>query len=314
MSFWVAGADERPFFLACYTEVVRRLIVNADDFGMTRGINRAIVEVSRQGIVTSTTLMATAPAFDDAVTHAAQLGSHVSIGCHVILLDGTPILPPAGISSLLQPASGHNQPEFRIKLGDFARAALSGKLDPEQVEAEALAQINRLQDSGINVSHIDCHKHAHIFPAVLKPLLRAAKSRGVPAIRNPFGRLFPLPFGRILRNPKMWRRVAELGVLASFAANFKTEVENHGLRTPDGSVGVVDTGSLDLDSFLVIVDTLPEGTWEFVCHPGYNDAELDQLRTRLRQSRELELEILTSPNAKAALRKRGIELISYHDL
>lgn len=293
---------------------MRRLIVNADDFGMTRGINRAIVEVSRQGIVTSTTLMATAPAFDDAVTHAAQLGSHVSIGCHVILLDGTPVLPQARISSLLQPASGQNQPEFRIKLGDFARAALSGKLDPEQVEAEVLGQINRLQDSGINVSHIDCHKHAHIFPAVLKPLLRAAKSRGVPAIRNPFGRLFPLPFGRILRNPKMWRRVAELGVLASFAANFKREVENHGMRTPDGSVGVVDTGSLDLDSFLVIVDTLPEGTWEFVCHPGYNDAELDQVRTRLRQSREQELEILTSPNAKAALRERSIELISYHDL
>jgi predicted glycoside hydrolase/deacetylase ChbG (UPF0249 family) len=293
---------------------VRRLIVNADDFGMTRGINRAIVEASGQGIVTSTTLMATARAFDNAVTQVVQLGPHVSIGCHVILLDGTPVLPPARISSLLQPASGQNAREFRIKLGDFARAALSGKVDPEQVESEAGAQISRLQDSGINVSHIDCHKHTHMFPAVLKPLLRAAKSRGVPAIRNPFGRLFPSPFGRILRNPKMWRRVAELGVLSNFCASFKKEVENHGLRTPDGSVGVIDTGSLDLESFLVIVDTLPEGTWELVCHPGYNDAELDLVRTRLRQSRERELEILSSPSAKTALRKRGIELISYHDL
>lgn len=293
---------------------MRRLIVNADDFGMTRGINRAIVKAAGQGIVTSATLMATARAFDNAVTQATQLGPHVSIGCHVILLDGTPALPPRQISSLLQPSNGPNAPEFRIKLGDFARAALSGKLMPEQVEAEAGAQINRLQDSGINVSHIDCHKHAHMFPAVLRPLLRSAKSRGVRAIRNPFGRLFPLPFGRILRNPRKWRRVAELGVLSKFGASFKREVESHGLRTPDGSVGVLDTGTLDLESFMTIVDTLPEGIWEFVCHPGYNDAELDQVRTRLRQSRERELEIITSPDVKAALQKRGIELVSYHDL
>jgi chitin disaccharide deacetylase len=293
---------------------VRRLIVNADDFGMTRGINCAIVEAAGQGIVTSTTLMATARAFDNAVTQVAQLGPHVSIGCHVILLDGTPALPPTQVSSLLQPSNGLNAPEFRIKLGDFARAALSGKLIPEEVEAEAGAQINRLKDSGIDVSHIDCHKHAHMFPAVLRPLLRASKSCGVRAIRNPFGRLFPLPFGRILRNPNMWRRAAELGVLSKFCASFEREVRNHGLLTPDGSVGVLVTGTLDLESFMTIVNTLPEGTWEFVCHPGYNDGELDRVRTRLRQSRERELEVLTSPNAKAALRKQGIELISYHEL
>jgi predicted glycoside hydrolase/deacetylase ChbG (UPF0249 family) len=293
---------------------VRRLIVNADDFGMTRGINRAIVEAAGQGIVTSATLMATARAFDNAVTQVAQLGRSISIGCHVILLDGTPVLPQARISSLLESASSQNAPEFRIKLVDFARAALFGKLDPEQVEAEASAQINRLQDSGIDVSHIDCHKHAHMFPAVLKPVLRAAKSRGIPAIRNPFGRVFRLPFGRILRNPKGWRRAVELSILSKFGPSFKREVGKHGLRTPDGSVGVLDTGTLDLESFLLIIDTLPEGTWEFVCHPGYNDAELDLVRTRLRQSRERELEILTSRDAKAALRQRSVELISYHEL
>ena len=79
-----------------------------------------------------------------------------------------------------------------------------------------------------------------------------------------------------MRNPSLWRRLAELGVLRSFASNFKREVERHGLHTPDGSVGVLDTGYLDLESFLMIVDSLPDGTWEFVCHPGYNDAELDQ--------------------------------------
>ena len=293
---------------------MRRLIVNADDFGMTRGVNRAIVEASQQGIVSSTTLMATARAFDDAVCAAAQLAPNVSIGCHVILLDGTPALPPSEVASLLEPSRTSASPEFRAGLSDFAHAAFMGKLDPAQIQAETEAQISRIQRQGIAPSHLDCHKHAHIFPAVLRPVLKATKNCGVRAIRNPFGRLFPLPFGRIARNPRLWRRVAELGVLRTFSQKFMREVEAYGLRTPDGSVGVIDTGSLDLESFFAIVEHLPEGTWEFVCHPGYNDAELAHVRTRLRQSRETELGVLTSPDAKAALKRRGIELISYHDL
>jgi predicted glycoside hydrolase/deacetylase ChbG (UPF0249 family) len=291
---------------------VRRLIVNADDFGMTRGINRAIADASSNGIVTSTTLMATARAFDDAVGLVPALESHVSVGCHVVLLDGTPVLPATSIPSLLQP--GTEAPEFRVTLNDFARAALVNRLKPDEIESEAAAQMEALQDRGIQLSHFDCHKHAHMFPAVLRPVLRAAMNRGVKAVRNPFGRLFPLPVSRILRNPKQWRRVVEMGVLRSYAASFKTTVASHGLRAPDGSVGVLDTGSLDLESFLVIVESLPEGTWEFVCHPGFVDAELEQVRTRLRQSRETELSVLTSPEARTALKRRGVSLISYFDL
>lgn len=279
---------------------------------MTRGINRAIVEAASNGIVTSTTLMATASAFDDAVGLVSALESRVSVGCHVVLLDGSPVLAPTSVPSLLQP--GSDNAEFRVKLNDFAGAALLNKLSPKEVEAEATAQLQRLQECGIKISHFDCHKHAHMFPAVLRSILRAAKSRGVSAVRNPFGQLFPLPASRILRNPKLWRRVAEMGMLRSYAANFKSEVERHGLRAPDGSVGILDTGTLDLESFLVILEDLPEGTWEFVCHPGYNDAELDQVRTRLRQSRETELSVLTSPEASTALAQMGIELISYREL
>jgi predicted glycoside hydrolase/deacetylase ChbG (UPF0249 family) len=296
---------------------VRRLIVNADDFGMTRGVNRAIIESAAKGIVTSTTLMATARAFDDAVAQVPDLKTArpaISVGCHVVLLDGTPVSPPERVSSLLQPSADTGHTEFRIKLTDFARAALMGKLQAGQIEAEAAAQIERIQNAGVAVSHIDCHKHAHMFPAVLQPLLRAAKSLRVTAIRNPFGKLLPVPVGQVLRNPKFWRRAAELGVLRSFAPDFKRQVEAHGLKTPDGSVGVLDTGTLDLASFISIVENLPDGTWEFVCHPGYNDADLDQVRTRLRQSRETESAVLTSPEARAALDQRGIELISYLDL
>jgi len=307
----------RPHLLACYTKSVRRLIINADDFGMTPGINRAIVEGCEQGIITSATLMATALAFDDAVTRGHERNLHkaqFSIGCHVVLLDGESILPAHRVRSLLHAPSNCPDRQLRVNLTDFARSALAGKLSPEEIEAEAGAQFERIQSAGIALSHFDCHKHAHMFPVVLRPLLRAAKAKGVRAVRNPFGKLFAVPFDRLARNPKLWARFAEMSVVRTFAGRFRREVQKYGLLTPDGSLGILITGSLDPSSFTSMVQSLPEGTWEFVCHPGYNDADLDKVRTRLRASREQELQILTSPEAKSILQRRGIELIGYHDL
>ena len=294
---------------------MRRLIVNADDFGMTPGINRAIIEGNQRGILTSATLMANSAAFEDAVALAQGLAPYrakFSVGCHIVLLDGEPLSSPASIPTLLQ--GGNGNVRFRGKLNDFAAAAVRGKLNPGEIEFEACAQIDRIQRAGIRVSHLDAHKHAHIFPAVLRPLLRAAGARGVTALRNPFGRIFPLPLSRILGNRRLWKRFGEMSLLRTFASRFRREVEAQGFRAPDGSFGVLVTGVLDVELFIQIADSMPEGTWEFVCHPGYNDADLDRVQTRLRQSREEELQVLTSFEAKEALDRRGIELISYHEL
>jgi predicted glycoside hydrolase/deacetylase ChbG (UPF0249 family) len=86
------------------------------------------------------------------------------------------------------------------------------------------------------------------------------------------------------------------------------------MTTPDGTLGIVVTGTLDEKLFRAIAATIPEGTWEFVCHPGYNDADLQQANTRLRESRETELRVLTLPAAKQLLEDQGIALISYRDL
>ncbi len=297
---------------------MRRLIINADDFGLTAGINRGIAEAQQHGIVTSATLMANSPAFDEAAAMARSLTgpprrARFSVGCHVVLLDGEPALPADRVASLLQPGA-ENGSHFRVKLNDFVVASFRGKLQPDEIEAEAAAQIQRLQAAGVEPSHFDTHKHAHMFPAVLRPLLRAARTCNIPAVRNPFGQVWPLPFGDLLRQRRLWTRFAELNVLRNFAGKFRREVEAHGLRTTDGSVAVIATGTLDLKLFRKIVDSIPEGTWEFVCHPGYNDADLDKVRTRLRQSRAQELELLTSAEAKDILQQRGIELISYREL
>ena len=292
---------------------MRRLIINADDFGLTAGVNRAIAESNQRGIVTSTTLMANSRGFEGAIDIARTTNrNRLSVGCHVVLLDGEPLLAADKVPTLVEPGNGHHR--FRESLNGFVVASFRHKLNPDEIEAEASAQIDCIQAAGITPSHFDTHKHAHMFPAVLRPLLRAAKSRGVKAVRNPFGQVWPLPLASLLRTRQVWMRFAQLNVLRNFAGNFRREVEGHGLQTTDGSLGVLATGVLDMKLFSAIIESLPEGTWEFVCHPGYSDAELDGVQTRLRQSREQELSLLTSLEARDVLRRRGVQLISYHEL
>ena len=290
---------------------MRRLIVNADDFGFTSGVNRAIVEAHTRGVVTSATLMANGPAFAEAAQLAKTL-PQLSIGCHVVLIDGNPVLAPEQISSL---TDGHSDSaRFRDSLPAFAVRAIAGYTSEEEIEAEATAQIRKLQSSGIVVSHLDTHKHIHLFPSVLRPLLRAAAACGIRALRNPFGPRRPWRSSQLLARPKLWTRYAELRFLRHFAAKFREVVEREAFLTPDGTLGIEVTGALDETLFRAIAEDMPEGTWEFVCHPGYNDADLRAAKTRLRESRETELRALTLPQASALLRSNGIALISYRDL
>jgi chitin disaccharide deacetylase len=282
---------------------VRRLIVNADDFGLTAGVNRAIVEAHSQGIVTSATLMASGSAFRDAVRVAPE---SMSIGCHVLLVDGRTVtsLP---VPSLTNTSSG----EFERNISGFAVRALSGRIAAKEIEAEGGAQIRKLQAAGVKVSHIDTHKHTHIFPQVLRPLLAAARACGVRAIRNPYGKI---GWGMIASSPRLWKRYWQTRALHVFAEKFRRAVGDAGMVTPDGSLGIVLTGALDERTFHLVLESIPEGTWELVCHPGYNDAELDKVRTRLRESRETELRLLKSPEARQILAESGVQLISYDDL
>jgi chitin disaccharide deacetylase len=287
---------------------VRRLIVNADDFGLTRGVNRAVVEAHSRGIVTSSTLMANGQAFDDAI-QCAKSTSSLSVGCHVVLVDGRSVLGERQTHTLSD-TNAHDG-RFYETLGGFAWRAVIGRVHADEIEAEVTAQIRKLQAVGVTVSHLDTHKHTHILSAVLRPLLRAARACGVPAIRNPFG---PVRFSILAKYPSLWKRYSQVTVLNRLGGRFQRSVTDAGMLTTDGTVGIVGTGCMDGRLFKSIIDSLPEGTWEFVCHPGYNDAELEGIRTRLRESRVEELRLLTSPDAREILDRSGVQLISYRDL
>jgi hopanoid biosynthesis associated protein HpnK len=289
---------------------MRRLIINADDFGLTGGVNRAIVEAHEGGVVTSATLMATGRAFDDAIA-LAQCRPRLGVGCHLVLVDGAPLLDPTAVRSLLDRGGSSGNPHFREGITRFGTLALLGRLRENEIEAEATAQIRKLQAAGVKVTHLDSHKHTHTFPRVLRPLLRAAASCGVRAIRNPFERI---QGSQLAASPSLWRRWAEVGVLRGLARQFREAVQQAGIATPDGTLAIVATGSLNERLFRLMVEHLPDGTWELVCHPGYNDADLRKVHTRLRQSREQELQILTSPATRELLAANGIEIVSFREL
>jgi len=288
---------------------VRRLIINADDFGLTSGVNRAIVDAHDHGVVTSATLMANARASDEAV-RLARSHLRLGVGCHLVLVDGSPISDPARLTSLVRAGSGR----FHHGLPGLGISALTARLDPEQVEAEASTQIRWLQSHQLDVSHVDAHKHAHILPAVLTGVLCAARACGIRAVRNPFEPAWSLTTAHANARPALWKRFVAVRSLRILRASFREQVARAGLRTTDGTVGIVVTGFLDAPSFRRIVEHLPEGTWELVCHPGYDDEELRASGTRLLQSRASELALLSSPQTRELLVRHNVDLISYRDL
>jgi predicted glycoside hydrolase/deacetylase ChbG (UPF0249 family) len=331
----------------CYTFWVRKLIVNADDFGLTAGVNRGIVESNSGGVVSSTTLMANGPAFEDAVV-AARSVPNLSIGCHVVLVDGTPVSPPNAVDTLLAVRSAEPG-KFYSSLSAFAARAMLGGFDRDQLVTEITAQIRKLQAAGIQVTHLDTHKHAHIFPEILIALLRAARICGVRAIRNPIVPVKAMPAKQFKNKRELWKRYGQVRVLHSFSKQFHQRTKRAGLLTPDGVIGVIETGSRDAlkdtlknsskddpknsskddpknssgnnrghssgySSLLrQTLSNLPEGTWEFVCHPGYSDDALRAVHTRLLDSRDEERRLLTSAELRQFLEQEKIQVISYRE-
>ncbi len=331
---------------------VPRLILNADDFAYTTGVNQAIVELSRQGALTSTTLMATGAALKDAIARLAPPAassipdlrkssplsfagsSQPGIGCHVVLVDGHSVLPHAELPTLTTdelaslPSSGRtsspgdrsveHRSRFRPTLGGFVADLLRGRIRESEIEREAIAQIRLLQalvgGSGRKLTHLDTHKHTHIFPRVLRPLLRAALACGIPAVRNPFEPAWSL---RATSSASLLRR-AEVRLLGSFRPEFTRLVRQAGLKTTDGAIGVLVTGSLDLPALTRLLRVAKaeaahsprDSVWELVCHPGYHDQALDAEHTRLKATREIERAALASIVPELA----SFELITFRDL
>jgi chitin disaccharide deacetylase len=293
--------------IATHLNMPSRLIINADDFGLTPGINRAVAELHLAGVLTSATLMATGPAFEDAVA-IAHANPTLGIGCHIVLTDGIPVSHPYSIPTLL----GGDGKTFRHNLLEFVQALLRGQISEEDIARESLAQIQKLQRAGIDVTHLDTHKHTHLFPSVARPLLHLAERCSIGAVRTPYE---PAWSTRLHHGPLV--RMAQMQVLNRMRPRFQRLPQLHHARvlTTDGTIGISATGNLNATTLRQVLAALPvDGIYELCCHPGYNDSALDAIPTRLRKTRDIEREALLTVIPEVLSKPDAPQLIHYGNL
>ena len=268
---------------------MKQLIVNADDFGFTRDVNRGIVEAHRKGILTSTTLMANGTEFEDAVNGSRE-NPGLDIGAHLVLIGGKSLTPPF--------------PELPSTVKDLLIAVSRKRIRPYD---ELRSQIEKILSVGISISHLDTHKHTHLFPPVLDAVARLAEEFRIPWVRRPFdlplsGAGVPL----LVRLTNQSVRVVRAG--------FHRKLKSHGCRTTDHFAGFQVTGRLRTKELIAVLRSLPEGSTEFMCHPGFCTDELRAAPTRLKESRQAELDALKDPAVRATLDELGIQLTDYRRL
>jgi len=285
------------------TEVTRRLIVNADDFGLTAGINRAIIEAHARGIVTSTTVMANMPRFEEAARLAREHPS-LGVGLHFNITQGRPVALPARVPSLTGGGG-----EFLGSGAALVRRALSGGVRPEEVALELRAQLDKCLAAGLRLTHVDSHQHALGLPRVFDALLRTLPGYGIRALRLPREH----PPGRGLSPGRLKQAVVARG-LSLLCRPQAEKLRGAGLVTTDAFFGVTRTGSWSLAWLEGVLAELPEGTSELMSHPGYEDEELLAAGTRLRASRGVELRLLTDPGVAALARAGGVRLVNFGHL
>jgi chitin disaccharide deacetylase len=266
--------------------LIRQLVVNADDFGFTPDVNRGIAEAHRRGILTATTLMANGDAFDDAVRWARQADT-LDIGCHLVLVGGRSLV------------TGRRYPPTVARL---LVALVQREIDPFR---EMEAQARRILDAGIHPTHLDTHKHTHLAPPVLDAVARLGREFGIAWIRRPFD----FPMGAVAAAPRIQRLTSV--TLGLMRPRFHRVLEREGLRTTDHFAGFQITGRFRAAGLVKLLNILPAGSTELMCHPGFCTEALRHSTTRLKESREEELRALTAPEVRAAVERNGIELVNY---
>jgi chitin disaccharide deacetylase len=287
--------------------VPRNLIVNADDFGWTAGVNRGIAEAHRNGIVTSASLLANGAAFQEAVELARDAGN-LGVGAHLNLNDGAPVAPRESVASLVNDAGRfEGGPD-----GLLLKIATRG-LSLREVEVEWNAQISKVRDAGIEPTHVDGHKHVHMLPGLFEIALRLAKRHGIGAIRvshEASGLRAALSTGE-RRAAVVLKQGVQARGLKLLARDARPQAERAGLSTADYFCGIAQTGELTREGVARLLRSLPEGTTELMCHPGFADEALRKTATRLQGSRQKEVEILTDMQIRNLVSSQGIRLIDY---
>lgn len=283
-----------------------RLIVNADDFGMSRGITDAVVVAHRYGFLTSTSLMVTMPAAEYAVSRVQALPT-LSVGVHLNICQGRPILPPREVPTLVGENGEFHSPRV------MARRLWTWRVAPAEIECEFRAQIRWMIERGIIPTHADSHHHVHIYPAAAGAFVRALAAEGITCARA--CRCIERPRTNVIGGPYGGGTFRRLVVQGYRAAVQRTTFRR--LVSPDYRVAISGghsgRGSVLHERWKAALENLPSGTFELACHPGLFErgfSENDAIHAR----REEELVCLANRDLRDIIDRREIRLISYRDL
>jgi predicted glycoside hydrolase/deacetylase ChbG (UPF0249 family) len=283
-----------------------RLVVNADDCGMSRGITDAIVLAHRYGFLTSTSLMANMPAAKYAISRVAAMPT-LGVGVHLNICAGRPILPAREIPTLVASNGNFHSPPVMI------RRLWTWRASGREIEAEFRAQIQWMKDHGVTPTHADSHHHMHIYPAAALPFARALAAEGIRCARAP--------------RSSVWPRNGEIGgphegplLRRVFVQSYRTALQLGVFRNLDMPASRISFLSRDRHNpaslgarWMRAIASLPAGAFELACHPGLFErgfSETDPIRVQ----REQELEWLTGREWIDAVRQSGVRLITYRDL
>lgn len=287
---------------------MKNLIVNADDLGWTEGVNRGIAEAHRGGLVTSASLLANGRAFVSALD-VARSNLELGVGVHLNLSNGPPTANPNEVSSLL-----NAQGQLHLATGALFLRIVTSRLNLDEVQREWEQQIRKVRGAGISPTHLDGHKHVHMLPGLFEIAVRLAKKHGIRGIRisHEDSRLRAwLSSGTQQNTTVLLEQAAQARVLKFLARNARDLADHAGLVTTDYFCGIAQTGALTSDGVETLLKNVPDGTTELMCHPGYADDDLQNSPTRLQQSRQAELRILTEERTRKLVAREGIRLISY---
>jgi hopanoid biosynthesis associated protein HpnK len=280
----------------------RRIVINADDFGLCEGVNKGIAEAHSKGVLTSATLMVNMPAAKKAVDLAKHLPK-LGVGVHLNLTNGKPLCQDEDVKRLLN-AEG----DFGLSPGKLAIASIvTGKVRAA-IETELAAQIQWVIDRGIKPTHLDSHKHIHSFPAIFRIVCRLAERFKIPAIRFTYEpkQVCRLPWP--VTDEESRRRAAKVRTMAKI-----NRWQNRAFFKTDALLGVAHTGNINVNFFRAVSLYNTAATAEVMTHPGYT-YDLDATRTRLVKQREVELEALCSEKTKQYFKEAGIKLVHYGQL
>lgn len=278
--------------------LTRQLIVNADDYGRTPQVSRGILQAHRQGIVTSTTVMINQPDIETQLAEALDCPA-LGIGLHLVFTAWRPVLPPDQVPGLVD-----KEGRFLEQHTVWARAE---SIPIAQLRAELTAQMERFVAlAGRPPDHLDCHHFVHLYPPFFQVYADLASDHGLP-LRVPFPPETEFPRAvRTLPFLEGFPRDLVRGMIATNSALLKARRLAH----PDYFIGTFfGREALAVDNLAALLEGLPEGTSELMCHPGYADGALSS--SSYRQERETEVALLTHPSTIERVRTLGVELVTF---